>query len=106
MLVAAIAVVLPIFGFTPRLYNWLREQRLRGLYRRLRTIEHALLREPSVDQVDELQKQLEEIDRAASVVPMRDSDLFFIFRQHLDQTRLRLAARLAETQDRITEIAR
>jgi hypothetical protein len=31
---------------------------------------------------------------------MRHSDLFFIFKYHLDQTRSRLATRLAEAQNR------
>ena len=105
LLVAATAVVLPIFGFMPRLYSWFREQSLRRLYRRLRDVEDALKQELSVHQVKALQRDLEKIDQAASVVPMRDSDLFFVFRHHLDQTRARLASRLVETRDEITKIA-
>jgi hypothetical protein len=105
LLVAATAVVLPIFGFMPRLYAWFREQSLRKLYRRLRDVEDALQQELSVHQVKALQRDLEKIDQAASVVPMRDSDLFFVFRHHLDQTRARLASRLVETRDEITKIA-
>jgi len=52
-----------------------------------------------------LLNDLEKIDQAASVVPMRDSDLFFVFRQHLDQTRSRLHSRLVETRDKIAKIA-
>ena len=105
LLVAATAVVLPIFGFMPRLYSWFREQSLRRLYRRLRDVEDALKQELSVHQVKALQRDLEKIDQAASVVPVRDSDLFFVFRHHLDQTRARLASRLVETRDEITKIA-
>jgi hypothetical protein len=68
-------------------------------------VEDALQQELSVHQVKALQRDLEKIDQAASVVPMRDSDLFFVFRQHLDQTRARLASRLVETRDEITKIA-
>ncbi len=103
--VATIALVLPIFSFTPRLYTWLREQRLRELYRRLRVIEEALQQEPSLDQAEVLQKDLEEIDRAAGVVPMRDSDLFFVFRQHFDQTRAHVVTCLAETRELMSKIA-
>ena len=105
LLVAATAVVVPIFGFMPRLFTWFREQSLRKLYRRLRDVEDALQQELSVHQVDALLNDLEKIDQAASVVPMRDSDLFFVFRQHLDQTRSRLNSRLVETRDKIAKIA-
>lgn len=105
MLVAATALVVPIFGFMPRLYTWFREQSLRKLYRRLRDVEDALQQELSFHQVEALQDDLEKIDQAASVVPMRDSDLFFVFRQHLDRTRSRLASRLGETRDKLAKIA-
>jgi TRAP-type uncharacterized transport system substrate-binding protein len=105
ILVATTAVVLPIFGFMPRLYTWFREQNLRKLYRRLRDVEEALQQELSMHQVKALQRDLEKIDQAASVVPMRDSNLFFAFRHHFDRTRARLASRLAETRDEIAKIA-
>jgi hypothetical protein len=105
LLVAATAVLVPIFGFMPRLFTWFREQSLRKLYRRLRDVEEALQREVSVHQAEALLNDLEEIDRAASVVPMRDSDLFFVFRQHLDRTRSRLNSRLVETRDTRAKIA-
>ena len=105
MLFAATALVVPIFGFMPRLYTWFREQSLRKLYRRLRDVEDALQQELSFHQVEALQDDLEKIDQAASVVPMRDSDLFFVFRQHLDRTRSRLASRLGETRDKLAKIA-
>jgi hypothetical protein len=105
LLVAATAVVVPIFGFIPWLYTWFREQSLRRLYRRLRDIEDALQQELSVQQAEALQNDLEKIEQAASVVPMRDSDLFFVFRRHLDQTRSRLGSRLAEARDKLTKIA-
>ena len=105
LLVAATAVLVPIFGFMPRLVTWFREQSLRKLYRRLRDVEEALQRELSIHQAEALLNDLEEIDRAAGVVPMRDSDLFFVFRQHLDRTRSRLNSRLVETRDKRAKIA-
>ena len=105
LLVAATAILVPILGFMPRLFIWFREQSLRKLYRRLRDVEEALQREVSVHQAEALLNDLEEIDRAASVVPMRDSDLFFVFRQHLDRTRSRLNSRLVETRDTRAKIA-
>jgi TRAP-type uncharacterized transport system substrate-binding protein len=99
MLVASIAVILPAFGYTPRLYAWFREQRLRTLYRRLRVIEHTLEQEPFSGDVEVLQQELDEIDRATRILPMGDSDLFFMFRQHLELTRSRLQRLLSKNEE-------
>ena len=90
-IVAALAIVFPVFGFAPRLYEWLIRQRLRRLYRRLRVIEIELQRELTVPQIKSLEGELSEIDRAARAVPLRHSDLYFVIKYHLDQTRSRLA---------------
>jgi TRAP transporter TAXI family solute receptor len=105
MAVAAVAILLPMFSYAPRLYMWFAQQRLRKLYRRLRVVEKALQGELSVRQAEVLQNDLDDIDQAASVVPMRDSDLFFIFRHHLDRTRASLASRLVEARNRTAKIA-
>ena len=89
-LVATLAIVFPVFGFAPRLYQWFVQERLRRLFRRLRIIENALRVPLTVPQVEALQSELEDIDRATSAVPMRNSDLYFMLRYHLDQTRSRL----------------
>jgi hypothetical protein len=89
--VAAIAIVFPAFSFAPRLYEWILQTRLRGLYRRLRVVENALHRGLSVSQIAALQNELTDIDKATSTVPMRNSDLYFMLRYHLNQTRSRLA---------------
>jgi len=90
-IVAALAIVFPAFGFAPRLYEWFVHQRLRKLYRRLRVVELALQREPAAAQIKFLESELAEIDHAAMAVPLRHSDLYFMLRYHLDQTRSRLA---------------
>jgi TRAP transporter TAXI family solute receptor len=105
ILIAAIAIVLPVFSYTPRLYMWFAQRRLRKLYRRLRVVERALQTELTVSQAEALQSDLADIDQAASVVPMRDSDLFFIFRHHLDQTRSRLGSRVVEARKQTAKIA-
>jgi hypothetical protein len=89
-LVASIAIVLPVFGFAPRLYAWFVQQRLRGLYRRLRVVENALNEELSIPQVEALKNEIADLDRTSNVVPMLNSDLYFMFRYHLDRTRSRL----------------
>ena len=45
----------------------------------------------TVPQVEALQSELADIDQATSTVPMRNSDLYFMLRYHLNQTRSRLA---------------
>ena len=90
-IVAALAIVFPAFGFAPRLYEWLIQQRLRKLYRRLRVVEIALQKDPTASQIKMLESELAEIDHAATAVPLRQSNLYFIIRYHLDQTRSRLA---------------
>src|SRR6516225_8815576 len=88
-IVAALAIVFPAFGFAPRLYEWLIRRRMRKLYRRLRAVEITLQNELTVPQLQSLDNELAEIDRAARAVPLRHSDLYFMIRYHLDQIRSR-----------------
>lgn len=98
VLVAVIAIVLPVFNYAPKLYLWFIQDRIRKLYRRLRLVDKALLTEITLAQVDALQRDLESIARAASIVPMRNSELFFDLRSHIDRTRTHLASREARSQ--------
>jgi TRAP-type uncharacterized transport system substrate-binding protein len=105
VLVATIAIVLPVFSYAPKLYLWFVRDRMRKLYRRLRILDKALLMELSIPQLQTLQSDLESIDRAASVVPMRNSDLFFDLRTHVDRTRTHLATRLIEPRSQTAKVA-
>jgi TRAP-type uncharacterized transport system substrate-binding protein len=96
ILVAAVAIIIPLFSFTPRIYQWLLKLRLVKLYRRLRLLNARLKIELTADQVAALQTDLDQIDRAANVLPMRHSDLFFDLMLHIDLARTRLAERLTE----------
>jgi len=95
IVVAAVAIVIPVFTYTPRLYAWLVNLRLLRLYRRLRLVNARLNTELSADQIAGLQTDLDQIDRAANVLPPRHSDLFFALLMHIRFTRTELAARLA-----------
>jgi len=75
------------------------------LYRRLRTVDEALQRELTAPQVVTLQRDLENINRAARVLPERNSDLFFDFNQHMESTRTRLASRLVEMRSQTAKVA-
>jgi hypothetical protein len=91
-LVATLAIVFPVFGFAPRIYEWVVHEHVRRLYRRLRLVETTLETHPEEVQLAALGSELADIDRAAGAVSLRNSDLYFMLRYHLDRTRSRLAA--------------
>jgi len=99
IIVAAVAVVIPIFTYAPRLYHWLIGARLMKLYRRLRDIEAELEAQLTAAQVEAVQEKLEGIYRAARILPMRHSDLFINLMTHIRLMRMELAARLALVRD-------
>jgi hypothetical protein len=94
ILVAAIAIVIPVFTYTPRLYAWLVNLRLLRLYRRLRLVNARLKTDLNAEQVAALQTDLDHIDRAANILPLRHSDLFFALQMHIRFTRMELGSRL------------
>jgi hypothetical protein len=96
IVVTTIAIVIPLFTLTPKLYAWLLNLRLARLYRRLRLVNARLKSELNAGQVAALQTDLENIDRAANLLPMRHSGLFFALLMHIDMTRTRLATRLVQ----------
>ena len=98
ILIAAVAVIIPIFTYAPRLYAWLVNARLLGLYRRLRSIEDGLQGDLTAAQMLELQGDLDSINRAARILPRRHSDLFFSLIMHIDLVRTRLASRLVASR--------
>jgi hypothetical protein len=78
---------------------------MRKLYRRLRIVDKALLTELTAADMHGLQIDLENIDRAASIVPMLNSDPFFDLRTHIDRTRTLLAARLIGPRTQTAKVA-
>jgi TRAP-type uncharacterized transport system substrate-binding protein len=103
VLVAVIAIVVPIFNYVPKLFLWFIHDRVRRLYRRLRIVDNALLSAPNAFEIKALQTELESIIRAANIVPMRSSELFFELKSHIDHTRSNLAS--AEARSRIARVA-
>jgi uncharacterized protein len=94
--VTAIAIAVPLFSFAPKLVQWFLNVQLAKLYRRLRAVNARLKKEMTATEGEALQGDLETIDRAASILPMRHSDMFFALQLHIDQTRARLDRRLIE----------
>jgi hypothetical protein len=62
-------------------------------------------RELTGSQVVDLQTDLENINRAARILPRRHSEMFFDFNQHIDSTRTRLAGRLGEARTQALKLA-
>jgi hypothetical protein len=94
ILVTTIAIVIPIFSFTPRLYAWFLQKYSEKLYRRVRFVEASLQTDLTDRDVEVLQRELENVSRAAHILPMQHSSLFFDLIMHIDLTRTRLASRL------------
>ena len=104
VLLAGGAIVYPLFNFAPKLYRWFLQDRMRKLYRRLRIVEDASQTQLTAPQVVTLQTELENIDRAARILPQRHSDLFFILEHHITLTRTQLASRLVEVRRQIAKV--
>ena len=92
VLVTAMVIVIPIFTYTPRLYKWLVEYRLRALYRRLRKIEASLQKSLTAPEILTLEDEIESLDRDIINlgVPMKHSDLYFMIKSHLNLVRTRI----------------
>ena len=91
VLLAAVAIIIPVLSFAPRLYAWFTQARLRKLYRRLRSVEKALLAGPNASQLKILRREIDDIDRTSGAISMASSDLYFMLRYHVNQTRSLLA---------------
>lgn len=98
ILVTAVAILVPVFSYAPKLYLWFLRRRVMQLYRELRVVEHGLQPGVAPSQLADFRNDLERIDRTSAALPMRHSDLFFALRAHIDLTRTRLRAVRAETQ--------
>ena len=104
VLLAGGAIIYPLFNFAPKLYRWFLQDRMRKPYRRLRIVEDSSQTELTAPQVVTLQTELENIDRAARILPQRHSDLFFILEHHITLTRTQLASRLVEVRRQIAKV--
>jgi TRAP transporter TAXI family solute receptor len=105
VVVAVIAIVVPVFNYAPKIYLWFIRERVRRLYRRLRIVDKELLKDLSFSEVQALKTELESIARAASIVPMRNSELFFDLATHIDRTRSHLVSRFKAGRSQATKVA-
>jgi TRAP-type uncharacterized transport system substrate-binding protein len=105
VLLAAGVIVYPLFNFVPKLYRWFLQDRMRKLYRRLRTVEKAMKANLTASQLATLQADLENIDRVSAVLPMRHSEPYFGLKRDIDATRTHLASRLVEARSQTANAA-
>ena len=71
---------------------------MRKLYRRLRVVEKAMQEKLTAPRLAALQADLESIDQASAILPMRHSEVFFGLKRDIDSTRVHLASRLVEAR--------
>jgi hypothetical protein len=105
VLLAAGVIVYPLFSFAPKLYRWFLQDRMRKLYRRLRTVEKAMKANLTAPQLAALQADLENIDRVSAILPMRHSETYFGLKRDIDATRTHLASRLFEARSQTAKVA-
>ena len=77
ILVTVLAIAVPVFSFAPKAYLWFLRRRIIKLYRDLRLLDQGLGRDMTAAELDFRHGELDRIERAAGVLPMRHSDLFF-----------------------------
>jgi TRAP-type uncharacterized transport system substrate-binding protein len=92
ILVTLLAITVPVFSYAPKVYLWFLRRRVGKLYRDLRIVQSAMQPGLPASRLLSLQGDLEEIEHACKVLPMRHSDLFFELWTQIDLSRERLRA--------------
>jgi TRAP-type uncharacterized transport system substrate-binding protein len=101
------AVVLVPFSRTlPNLSTWVVRDRMRDLYRQLRSVEAEMQTDLTASQLDQIQSDLERLEQSANNlgVPLRHSDLLFDLKSHINLVRQHLEVRRAVLQSETREI--
>src|SRR5262252_1813819 len=89
VLVAAIALGLPMFRFLPTAYNWLTRRRLFYWYAELKALEASFDTDPTGKHLAQKQAEIERIEEAVSHIrfPLTFSDQLYNLRSHIDIVR-------------------
>jgi hypothetical protein len=96
VLLAAVAVGLPLFHYLPLLYRWRMRRRLVYWYGQLKTLEASFDRIPDDKSLlVEKEAELERIEDAVSRIrfPLSFSDQLYNLRSHIDIVRRKIASR-------------
>ena len=95
MLLASIAIVLPLFRYLPQLYRWNMRRRLLYWYSQLKDLEASIEVNPTDKNLIEKQTEIERIEDAVSHIriPLALTDQLYNLRAHIDIVRRRLNPR-------------
>jgi TRAP-type uncharacterized transport system substrate-binding protein len=96
VLVAGIAIGLPLLHFVPQGYNWMTRRRLLHWYARLKELEVSLDASENHKHLFDRQAEIESIEEALSKIqfPLTFSDQVYNLRSHIDFVRRKIASRL------------
>jgi TRAP-type uncharacterized transport system substrate-binding protein len=96
VLVAAIALGLPMFRFLPTAYNWLTRRRLFYWYAQLKALEASFDTDPAGKQLTQKQAEIERIEEAVSHIrfPLTFSDQLYNLRSHIDIVRRKITSQV------------
>ena len=94
VLVAAIALGLPMFRFLPWAYNWINRRRLFYWYAQLKKLEASFDTGPVNQHLAETQAEVERIEEAVSHIqfPLTFSDQLYNLRSHIDIVRRKISS--------------
>jgi TRAP transporter TAXI family solute receptor len=101
ILVPIIAVVVPLGRIVPAVYRWRVRSRVFRWYARLKEIELQLEENPGRQRLEEMLKRLDETERAVNRIPtpLAYTDNLYVFREHVELVRRRIARRLSDGAD-------
>jgi len=96
ILLPSLALVVPLTRIIPPIYRWRVRSRIYRWYARLKEVELDLTEEVSDEQLQELLKRLDEIERSVNRIntPLAYSDNLYLFKQNVDLVRTRVRWRL------------
>ncbi|HMF22335.1 MAG TPA: TAXI family TRAP transporter solute-binding subunit [Pseudolabrys sp.] len=94
VLVATIALGLPMFRFLPTAYNWLTRRRLFYWYAELKALEASFDTDPTGKHLAQKQAEIERIEEAVSHIrfPLTFSDQLYNLRSHIDIVRRKITS--------------
>lgn len=92
LLIPALTIILPLFSFLPKIYEWTVRQRLLYWYRQLKALEVRIEHAHDPSDMAEHRSDIERIDAAVRRirVPLPFFDQFYDLRGHIDFVRRRL----------------
>ena len=95
VLVAGVAIGLPLFHYLPLLYKWNMRRRLLYWYSQLKALEASFDASPSDKHLLEKQIEIERIEDAVSRIrfPLTFTDQLYNLRSHVDIVRRKIASR-------------